>query len=111
MVTDWPYTSPDPAYVTTVSWHGSLLVTIDAKECMAQHLVGGPFDRTRCTSQCSYAFQVAEARVRHQAEREAIERDNAQQRRQLSEEECRVAAERVCGHICTDKQLCSLCCS
>ena len=44
---------------------------------------------------------MAEARARHQAEREAIERDNAQQRRELAEEERRVAAERVSSRFCS----------
>ena len=41
--------------------------------------------------------QVAEARARHQQEREAVQRDNAQQRRELAEEERRAAAEKVSG--------------
>ncbi len=39
--------------------------------------------------------QVAEARQRHQLEREEIQRDNAQERRRLAQEDRQAAAERV----------------
>lgn len=39
--------------------------------------------------------QVVEARSRHQLEREAVQRDNAQQRRELAEEERKAALEKV----------------
>lgn len=39
--------------------------------------------------------QVAEARHRRQLEQEAVQRDNAQQRRELAEDERKIAAEKV----------------
>lgn len=50
---------------------------------------------------------MAEARARHEAERDAVERDNAQQRRELAEEERRVAAEKVRSRRCGPLQTCS----
>lgn len=48
-----------------------------------------------CTMTAVFGCQVVEAHSRHQLEREAVQRDNAQQRRELAEEERKAALEKV----------------
>ena len=48
-----------------------------------------------CVRADTVSFQVAEARQRHQLEREEIQRENALERQRLAQEERQAAAERV----------------
>ena len=50
-------------------------------------------------SDCMTGCQVAEARHRRQLEQEAVQRDHAQQRRELAEEERKAAAQKVSSGV------------
>ena len=56
---------------------------------MTRHVIWG------CVIASPVFVQVAEARQRHQLEREEIQRENALERRRLAQEERQAAAERV----------------
>lgn len=56
---------------------------------MSQHLIMG------CMMADLVFVQVAEARQRHQLEREEIQRENALERRRLAQEERQAAADKV----------------